>query len=379
MYNPKMTPNIQNKYNQKQSIYDQQLNFIKYIERRNYPFKGGHKNNPLMPLYSIKKSDIMLPKADLTKPENDICIKLSSSIYNRLDKKPVNCVKFFEDSKKVLYGTTTGFLTVCDVYNSFDLRKYDQLDSSPSIRAIQFRKDESFLITGDKNGNITYFQNLAKFEKFEKKKHIKLHNDTITDISFSINSSKFVTSSDDKTSKIVDFISGENELIFKEHLSDVKSCEWNPYRNIIVSGGKDQLVEIWDPNSGEVVGTLHLHKNSINRLRFNQNGNWILSGSKDHTVKVSDIRMMKELQIFKGHDSEVNTLAWHPIHEEIFCSAGADQKIIYWKVGQEKNYVIKNAHEREIFDLCFNKTGTLLASGSNDSYLKFWIRDTSII
>ena len=40
--------------------------------------------------------------------------------------------------------------------------------------------------------------------------------------------------------------------------------------------------------------------------------------------------MMKELQIFKGHDSEVNTLAWHPIHEEIFCSAGADQKIIYW-------------------------------------------------
>ena len=116
-----------------------------------------------------------------------------------------------------------------------------------------------------------------------------------------------------------------------------------------------------------MIGTLHLHKNSINRLRFNQNGNWILSGSKDHTVKVSDIRMMKEIQIFKGHDSEVNTLAWHPIHEEIFCSARADQKIIYWKVGQEKSYSIKKAHEREIFDLCFNKSGTLLASGSNDS------------
>ena len=32
------------------------------------------------------------------------------------------------------------------------------------------------------------------------------NNDTITDISFSINSTKFVTSSDDKTAKIVDFI-----------------------------------------------------------------------------------------------------------------------------------------------------------------------------
>ena len=373
----KMLPNIQNKFPIKSSIYEQQLNFIKYIERKNYPFRGGSKNNPLMPLYSINKSDIILPKADLTKPENDICIKLVSSIYNKLDKKPVNCVKFFSDSKKVLYGTTTGYLAVCDIYNSFDLRRYHQLDSSPSIRAIQFTKDELFLITGDKNGNITYFKNSG--DSFSKSQSFKLHNDTITDISFSINSSKFVTSSDDKTSKIVDFISGKNELIFKEHLSDVKSCEWNPYRNVIVSGGKDQLVEIWDPNTGGVIGTLHLHNNSINRLRFNQNGNWILSGSKDHTVKVSDIRMMKELQIFKGHDSEVNTLAWHPIHEEIFCSAGADQKIIYWKVGQEKNFVNKNAHDREIFDLCFNKTGTLLASGSNDSNLKFWTRDTTIL
>ena len=378
MYNPKLFPNIQTKFPQKLFIYDQQLNFLKYIERKNYQFKNSPNNNPLIPLYSLNKSDIILPKSGFTKPENDICSKLISSAYNKLDKKPVNCVQFFSDSKKVLYGTTTGCLAVCDIYNSFDLRKYHQLESSPSIRAIQFTKDESFLITGDKNGIITYFK-YGLGESFIRNQNIKLHNDTITDISFSINSSKFVTSSDDKTTKIVDFISGKNELIFKEHLSDVKSCEWNPYRNIIVSGGKDQLVEIWDPNSGEVIGTLHLHKNSINRLRFNRNGNWILSGSKDHTVKVSDIRMMKELQIFKGHDSEVNTLAWHPIHEEIFCSAGADQKIIYWKVGEEKNFIINKAHDREIFDLSFNKTGTLLASGSNDSNLKFWIRDTTIL
>ena len=142
MYQQKVIPNIQNKFPLKTPIYEQQINFSKYIERKNYPFKGGPKNNPLMPLYSINKSDIILPKSGLTKPENDICIKLVSSIYNKLDKKPVNCVKFFSDSKKVLYGTTTGYLTVCDIYKSFDLRRYHQLDSSPSIRAIQFTKDE---------------------------------------------------------------------------------------------------------------------------------------------------------------------------------------------------------------------------------------------
>ena len=358
---------------------EQQLSFIKYIERKNYFFPlSSQKNNPLMPLYSLKKSDMILPKSNTTNPENDICIKLSFFINNnKFDKKPINCVKFFCESNKIVYGTTSGWLTVHDVNSAFDTKVYYKLDSKPAIRALQFNKDETFLLTGDKNGIITYLKNNLG-ENFKKASNIQLHNDTITDISFSINSSKFVTSSDDKTAKIVDFISGKNELIFK-HRSDVKSCEWNPYRNLVVSGGKDQLVEIWDPNSGMNIRTLHLHNNSINRIRFNQNGNWILSGSKDHLVKVTDIRMMKELQVCKGHDSEVNTLRWHPVHENIFCSAGADQKIIFWKVGQEKNYIINNAHDKEIFDLCFNKIGTLLASGSNDIHLKIWARDNSIL
>ena len=142
--NKKITPNNQIKFPQKPSVYEQQLNFMKYIERRNYPFKGGPKNNPLMPLYSINPSDIILPKHGFTKPESDICIKLVSSIYNRLDKKPVNCVKFFSDSKKVLYGTTTGYLTVCDIYNSFDLRKYHQLDSSPPLEQFNLEKMSHF-------------------------------------------------------------------------------------------------------------------------------------------------------------------------------------------------------------------------------------------
>ena len=359
---------------------EHQLSFLRYIENKNYFLStSNQKNNPLMPLYSIKNSDRILPKSDLTIPENDICSKLYTSIYNKWENRPINCVKFFCESKKVLFGTTNGSLGVYDI-NILDSRIYYKLESKPSIRALQFNKDESFLLTGDKNGNITYFKNNSG-ENFAKKNYIQLHNDTITDISFSINSTKFVTSSDDKTAKIVDFITGKNELMFK-HRSDVKSCEWNPYRNMVVSGGKDQLLEIWDPNSGMNIHTLHLHYNTINRIRFNQNGNWIISGSKDHTVKVTDIRMIrmdKELQTFKGHDSEVNTLRWHPEHEDIFCSAGADRKIIYWKVGQDKNFIINTAHDREIFDLCFNKNGTLLASGSNDIFIKLWMRDNSLV
>ena len=66
-----------------------------------------------------------------------------------------------KDSKKVLYGTTTGFLTVCDVYNSFDLNVpfEDNIDISNNTNStndisiltkyfLKFQMFNEFLIGG---------------------------------------------------------------------------------------------------------------------------------------------------------------------------------------------------------------------------------------
>ena len=360
-----------NNYQMDAILYYPQQNFSKYLEINKYVIPGGYLHNPLITLNPLRRPDIMMPDINFTNENYGLCTQLISGNYHKMDKKPVNCLKMFSNSRKLIYGTTNGNLYVCDIYSNFSIPTNSQLNPAASIRAMQWNKPESYLLIGDSNGTIHYFNSMIK-----SKTVLKRHNDTITDISFSINDNKFVTSSDDKTSKIFDFNTGNEDIIFTEHLSDVKTCEWNPYRNIVASGGKDQMIKLWDPSSGEVIETLHPHKNSINRLRFNKNGNWLLSASKDHLLKIIDIRTMKELQTFKGHDTEVNTMVWHPVYEEIFCSAGADKNIIYWKVGQNKSFKFK-AHDKEIFDLSFNHFGTLLASGSNDSLLKFWIRSNS--
>jgi polyadenylation factor subunit 2 len=38
--------------------------------------------------------------------------------------------------------------------------------------------------------------------------------------------------------------------------------------------------------------------------KWNSNGNWLVTGSRDHLLKLFDIRMMKELQAFRGHKKE---------------------------------------------------------------------------
>ncbi len=354
-----------------ESSFDPNINYAKYLELRFYDFKSDYTNNPLVPVYPVDKSEINLPDYSYTNVNLDACNKLLASCQNLTDRKPVNCCKIFNYSKKLICGTTAGNLIIYEIY-PHTINFINKISGhQSSVRAIQFTKSEDVLLTGDSAGNIIYFDG-----QIDQKSKIKAHNDkeAVTDISFSISDTKFITSSDDKTAKIFDLNTGMEELVFDEHGSDVKSCDWNPYKSLVCTGGKDQLLKIWDPLSKKTISTLHPHKNTINRLRFNKNGNWLLSASKDHSVKVTDIRVMKEIQIFKGHEMEVNTVSWHPNREDMFCSAGADGNLIHWMVGQNKSLIMKTAHDKEVFDLCYSQSGNILASSSNDTTVRFWTR-----
>jgi polyadenylation factor subunit 2 len=42
---------------------------------------------------------------------------------------------------------------------------------------------------------------------------------------------------------------------------------------------------------------------------WNANGNWLVSGSMDGLVKLYDIRTMREMETWRGHNSEVSKSA----------------------------------------------------------------------
>ena len=103
---------------------------------------------------------------------------------------------------------------------------------------------------------------------------------------------KFVSCSDDNTAKVFDFATLKSELEFKEHRSDVKSCDWHPTKSLILTGSKDSFVKIWDPRcGGKGFNEIQAHNNAVKVVRWNPvNGNWFLTGSKDNKLKVFDIR-----------------------------------------------------------------------------------------
>lgn len=73
----------------------------------------------------------------------------------------------------------------------------------------------------------------------------------------------------------------------------------------------------------------HAHKSTVMQIRWNQNGNWLLTASRDHLLKLFDIRMMKEMQTFRGHKREAtgrNNVTFEIIHFMFF-------KAFLWDIG----------------------------------------------
>ena len=94
-------------------------------------------------------------------------------------------------------------------------------------------------------------------------------------------------------------------------------------------------------------------------------------------IKLFDIRNLKqEMQIFRGHRSEVSCIAWHPIHEGLFSSGGGNGDMYYWHVGEENELAsVEPAHNNIIWTLDWHPMGHVLVSGSNDNTARFWVRN----
>lgn len=61
-------------------------------------------------------------------------------------------------------------------------------------------------------------------------------------------------------------------------------------------------------------------------------------------------------------------LSWHPIHEGLFVSGGADGAMMFWLVGNEREVgLMETAHEQAVWCLKWHPLGHILASGSNDN------------
>jgi len=323
--------------------------------------------------FAIQPTSSFIPELlpPIAQEENSaisMCSKFTHTSTNK-ERCPVNRVVWTPEGRRLITGITSGEFTLWNGL-TFNFETILQAHSS-AVRSMIWSHDEEWMVTGDHQGCIKYWQsNMNNVKAFDA------HKAAIRGLAFSPSDMKLASCSDDITIKIWDFARCESEMVLAGHGWDIKCISWHPYKSMLVSGGKDNFIKIWDPKTGKIITTLYGHKNTVLEVLCNNNGNWLLSASRDQLLRLYDLRMLKELQTFRGHPKEVTAAAWHPVHETMFCSGGFDGSIMYWVVGKEEPQAeVLQAHESSVWSLAWHPLGHILCSGSNDHTTKFWCRN----
>ncbi|CAO1406011.1 unnamed protein product [Diamesa serratosioi] len=348
---------------------DYNSSIVKTLENRIW--QRDHRDRRSLQPETCYIPDMLPPSSYLDNPSNAITTRFVKTATNKM-RCPVFTLAWTPEGRRLITGASSGEFTL---WNGLTFNFETILQAhTVSVRAMVWSHNDNWMVTGDHNGFVKYWQsNMNNVKMFQA------HKEPIRGISFCPSDAKFASCSDDGTVRVFDFLRCQEERVLRGHGADVKCVHWHPQKSLIVSGSKDnqQPIKLWDPKCGQAVATLHAHKSTVMDLKWNDNGNWLVTASRDHLLKLFDLRNLKEeLQVFRGHKKEASSVAWHPIHEGLFTSGGSDGQILFWNVGIEKEIGgIETAHESIVWTLAWHPMGHILCSGSNDHTVKFWTRN----
>ncbi|XP_054629166.1 coronin-B isoform X3 [Dunckerocampus dactyliophorus] len=109
------------------------------------------------------------------------------------------------------------------------------------------------------------------------------------------------------------------------------------------------------------------------------NDHVIASGSEDCTVMVWQIPenglvtpMSEPAVVLEGHSKRVGIITWHPTARNVLLSAGCDNVIMIWNVGTGQAMITleDNMHPDVIYNVCWNRNGSLICTSCKDKSVR---------
>jgi polyadenylation factor subunit 2 len=338
--------------------------------------------------------DILPPAARKGRAADTIPAKHLHSSLNKV-RHPVNVVKWTPEGRRLLTASTSGEFTLWNG-TGFNFETIMQAHDC-AVRAVTYAHNDEWLLSADQDGFVKYWQT-----NFNNLKSFQAHSDPVRDLAFAPTDAKFVTASDDASLKIFDFATSAEQSTLTGHQWDAKCVDWHPTKGLLVSGSKDHQVKLWDPRTGRCLTTLHGHKNTVAMTKFEPtNGVLLASCARDQTARVFDIRMMRDVFLLKGHEKEISSLVWHPIHSSLLTTAGGDGAMLHYLLDEQNPppnvaatvspynskvpseaptqtlhpaHRVPFAHDYSIWSMDWHPLGHILATGSNDKVTRFWTR-----
>ncbi|KAF8817995.1 WD domain, G-beta repeat-containing protein, partial [Cardiosporidium cionae] len=310
---------------------------------------------------------------------------------------------WFPNGHKLLSGTPLGELAIWNgTHFGFEDIKRLPLGGG-AITALKWSPKEDRLYAGDAFGQVMTLSealNPLENQAFEGLSH------HILDLSLSPFGDKLAACADACNPIVWDVETREVERYLRALHFDTNSTtcmEWHPEKALVATGSAVNWLYLWDPRTSEPVASELAHKRSIVSLRWNPNGTHLLTCSKDTLIKLWDLRSLKPLQTYhltdyvpsmEGYTEptapskaalvEPLCCSWNPIQHHIFAVGDSSGGLSYWSKDQSEKplcYInkahggyVRNERDNHLVSLDWHPMGHLLATSSNNKYIRFWSR-----
>ncbi|CAN6456263.1 unnamed protein product [Victoria cruziana] len=193
--------------------------------------------------------------------------------------------------------------------------------------------------------------------------------------------------------------------------SKVTCCHFSSDGKLLASAGHEKKAVLWYADTLKQKSSLEEHSLLITDVRFSPSIPRLATSSFDKTVRVWDAdKPSYSLRTFTGHTMSVSSVDFHPNREDLICSCDGDSEIRYWSINNgsctrvfkggsnqlrfqprigkylaaaSENVVsildaetqacrqTLQGHTKTIYSVCWDTTGDLLASVSEDS-VRVW-------
>ncbi|ETO14030.1 WD repeat-containing protein [Reticulomyxa filosa] len=216
------------------------------------------------------------------------------------------------------------------------------------------------------------------------------HTNNVYGIVFSpFNGGRYLCSaSSDKTICMWDIEISKSLHVFDGHIKTVRCVDFSPLQSnnnnnknnsigiiggngyTICSGSWDETIRLWDIATLKELLVFEGHESWLNTVKYGScasgisgGTNTIISGSGDKSVRLWDIRSGKQIQVFKGHAQAVRAVEYLPFvvncgnidnYANVICSGSTDNTICFWDIRSNKElYTIEGNDEDDDGIWCF--------------------------
>jgi WD40 repeat protein len=192
------------------------------------------------------------------------------------------------------------------------------------------------------------------------------HDSQVLTASFSPDSSKLATGSDDGIARLWDVRTGQ-EMQKLENNAQVLIVTFSRDGSKLATGGDDGLARLWDVRTGTVLHNMS-HDGYVSTVAFNPNGTILVTGSKDRTARIWDVQTGAELHKLM-HEYPVSKVTFNP-DGTMLATEGEDKTAYIWVVKTGKQ-LHKLADYGAVLEVVFSPNGIKLAT-SKDNAVSIW-------